>query len=43
MQIKDPNDRIREWIGPDGCDRDYKGSDPEWMDEEKEWDEYDDE
>ena len=23
------NDRILEWIGPDGCDRDYKGSDPE--------------
>ena len=24
-----PNDRILNWIGPDGCDRDYTGTRPE--------------
>tara|TARA_R100000963_G_scaffold33635_1_gene26111 strand:- start:4090 stop:4227 length:138 start_codon:yes stop_codon:yes gene_type:complete len=39
MNSNNPNDRIRELIGPDGCDRDFHGSDPDWMREPREDDE----
>ena len=29
--------RFDNWIGPDGCDTSYKGSDPDWMEEEERW------
>ena len=29
--------RFDAWIGADGCDLDYKGSDPQWMEEERKW------
>ena len=29
--------RFDNWIGADGCDTSYKGSDPDWMEEEQKW------
>ena len=29
--------RFDNWIGADGCDTSYKGSDPDWMEEERKW------
>ena len=29
--------RFDNWIGADGCDTSYKGSDPDWMEEEERW------
>ena len=29
--------RFDNWIGADGCDTSYKGSDPDWMEEEARW------
>jgi hypothetical protein len=29
--------RFDNWIGADGCDTSYKGSDPDWMEEENPW------
>ena len=29
--------RFDNWIGADGCATSYKGSDPDWMDDEERW------